>query len=116
MMESSSSHDDLSVETTSVRQKALTRRRVGEHLLAAVLLIVALSIFYRDIIFGGRTFLLLNAANGTLPTSMGSAYGYPETQSDLAVLDPANAWVNEPYQRRIGKILASGEVPLWIPN
>src|SRR5690348_635171 len=113
--ELTSSHSDLSVEMAPVRPRILVGQRTREHLLAAILMIVVLSIFYRDIVFGGHTFLLLNAASGTLPTSMGSAYGYPGTKSQLPVLDPVNAWLSEPYQRRIGKILANGEVPLWNP-
>jgi hypothetical protein len=98
---------------------ALSRSHV-EHLLAAVVLALCLTLFYRDIVFGGRTFLQLGFAPGTMPISAGGgAYNYPGDPKDLNVplADPgAIAWVGEPSQRLGTKLFATNDSALWNPH
>src|SRR5690349_19565237 len=48
----------------------------NENLLAAFLLICTLAFFYRDVVFGGRTFLLEGTERGTMPLPAVGPYGY----------------------------------------
>lgn len=90
-------------------------------LLASLVIIVGLVVFYRDIVFGGHTFLMENTTYGTMPPSTNSPlgpYGYPGNNPNAVntVLDPgAIAWEGEPVSRVISKILSSWEIPLWNP-
>jgi hypothetical protein len=87
-----------------------------QHSAATILIIIAILIFYHDVTFGGRTFLMLNTASGTMPpTQGGSAYGYPgEKPTGAIVRDPgAIAWVYEPAQRNTSRIMQTGKIPLW---
>jgi hypothetical protein len=87
-----------------------------QHSAATILIIIAILIFYYDVTFGGRTFLMLNTISGTMPpTQGGSAYGYPgEKPTGAIVRDPgAIAWVYEPAQRNTSRIMQTGKIPLW---
>ncbi|MDQ2997824.1 MAG: hypothetical protein M3R61_12310, partial [Chloroflexota bacterium] len=94
--------------------------RRAEHIVAALLLMVILALFYRDVIFRGRTFLQLGYTAGTMPFSIGGgAYGYPTTGEQLkgGPIDPAAiAWENEPFSRRASELLWQGVLPLWNPS
>ncbi len=52
-----------------VRQSrnALDKLFRNQHLWAAIVLIFVLIFFYRDVVFGGRTFLIESEAPGTIP-------------------------------------------------
>jgi hypothetical protein len=105
--------------TVQARTYGLIRSH-AEHLLAAVVLALCLMLFYRDIVFGGRTFLQLGFAPGTMPVSAGGgAYNYPGNLQDLNVhlADPgAIAWVGEPSQRLGTKLLTTRDSVLWNPH
>jgi hypothetical protein len=90
-----------------------------EHVLAALLLGVVLSLFYRDIVFGARTFIPSVTVAGTMPISDGAIpYGYPPDQkTGVFLADPGSiAWKNDPYVRRAAEAVREGEFPLWSPN
>jgi len=61
----SNTRDHLSLQTN--KQGIDIFRRYYDNVLAAIFLIVVLMLFYRDVVFGGRTFLILSSA----------AYDYP---------------------------------------
>src|SRR5690349_12426100 len=92
-----------------------------EHLLAAILIVAALLIFYRDVVFGGHTFLMENTTAGTMPENGPFNYSgkLPEAGESITppVIDPgAIAWEGEAYNRRAGQIVRNGEIPLWNKN
>jgi hypothetical protein len=88
----------------------------NEHFLAGLLLLAALLFFYRDVAFGGHTFLVQDGY-ATMPG--GGPYNYPATkltdgQRIFPLLDPAAvSAVNQPYNRWAGSVLRRGELPLW---
>ena len=89
------------------------------HLHAAVILGVALTVFYRDVVFNGHTFLIESFASGTMAAG---PYGYPGDPGKPAnwrvpaVDRGAIAWVHMPSLVRIPQVLAGGELPLWDPH
>lgn len=86
----------------------------NRHLRAALLLAIILAFFYRDVVFGGRTFLMQIAAPGTMPG--GGGYRYDGSQPRFAANDPgAIAWMAEPLNRFISTSLKNGDFPLWNP-
>lgn len=91
-----------------------------EHVLAIGLLILCELILYRDVVFGGRTFLMPNYMGHTMPLSQGGgSYGHPttETQSARTVGDPwAVATIREPMQFYSRVTWRAGEIPLWDPH
>ena len=99
---------------------ALSRQPSAEHRLAALLLGLVLALFYRDVVFGGRSFLMQNSMPGTMPwSSGGGAYGYPGERNypRLPAIDRGGiAWVNEPSLYWMPRIFRSGEIPLWDPH
>jgi hypothetical protein len=108
-------------EIARIIKQALIQFVRSEHVLATCILLIALAVFYRDVVFDGRSFLLQNFASGTMPQSAGAgAFGYPGESSannGLPVKDPgANAWFSEPDSRRTPEIIANGEIPLWNPS
>lgn len=96
-------------------------RTTKQHtILALALIVLVLVLFYRDIVFGGHTFLMLNSIAGTMPISdTNSAYGYKGTSFNRTyspVRDlGAIAWTNEPSYRIAKNIVSEGELPLWSP-
>ncbi len=88
----------------------------NQHLLAATVLLIILAIFYRDVVFLGRTFLIETAAPGTMPYPPGGPYKYKGTAPGFVAIDPgAIAWQTEPFTRFISKALKRGDFPLWNP-
>jgi hypothetical protein len=107
-------------EPQSYALAILARIAKQEHILAAIVMIIALALLYRDVVFANRTFLMQNTVFGTMPLSNGAGpYGYPSgisTFGEYPVIDGGAApWQLDPYNRRAGKILLSGELPLWNP-
>ena len=88
--------------------------RNREHLGAILVLVILLAIFYRDVIFEGKTFLMETAAPGTMPNA--GPYNYDGTQPGFVANDPgAIAWQQEPFNRFISKSIKRGDFPLWNP-
>lgn len=83
---------------------------------AAIILIGALSFIYRDVVFEGKTFLMLNGTAATLPGE--NVYGYDNPRPQFyPVSDPgAIAWQIEPFNRFFSIELKNGEFPLWNPH
>src|SRR5258706_6002862 len=88
--------------------------RRNQHLLAAILLLFVLAIFYRDVVFNGKTFLMETAAPGTMPNA--GPYNYKGVSTGFVVNDSgAIAWAKEPLNRYISKSVKNGDFPLWNP-
>jgi hypothetical protein len=84
-----------------------------EHLFAFGILLAILVFFYRDVVFGGKTFLMEDITWGTLPSG---PYEYQGSALHQVPIDPgAIAWVNEPYNRFISRSIQTGDFPLWNP-
>src|SRR5690349_14723814 len=81
---------------------------------AALLLALILVLFYRDIVFSGRTFLIETAAKGTMP--IGGPFKYKGETPGFVANDPgAIAWQIEPFNRFLSKSIKRGDLPLWNP-
>ena len=86
----------------------------SKHLQAAIVLILVLVIFYRDVVFFNHTFLMETAAPGTMPSA--GPYNYKGTKPGFVVNDPgAIAWQIEPFNRFISKSIKNRDFPLWNP-
>jgi hypothetical protein len=88
---------------------------------AALILAAVLVIFYRDVFFGGKTFLMENSTLGVMPASQGGGpYGFPRQSSEFApspVKDAgAIAWGYEPSMKLARDLLRQGQLPLWKDN
>ncbi len=100
----SSIRDYLSLPTN--KRGANTFHRYYDSVLAAIFLILVLMLFYRDVVFGGRTFLILSNIREDTP---GTIYA--------SVADPAAiAMLLEPYNYRASNLVKSGYLPLWNPS
>ena len=83
---------------------------------AATILILLLMFFYRDVVFGGRTFLMESAVPGTMPYPPGGPYGYTGVKPSVIANDPgAIAWQTEPFSKFISVLIKKGDFPLWNP-
>lgn len=86
----------------------------NKHLQAAAVLIVFLVVFYQDVVFYNRTFLIETAAQGTMPDA--GPYQYRGIAPAFVANDPgAIAWQIEPFNRFISKSVKNGDFPLWNP-
>src|SRR5688572_10340341 len=86
----------------------------NKNLHAAGILILLLAIFYRDVVFAGRTFLMETAAPGTMPNA--GPYKYKGTTPGFVAVDAgAIAWQIEPFNRFASKSVKKGDFPLWNP-
>lgn len=95
-------------------QTHVSRSKINENLLASIFLILILIIFYRDIVFGGRTFLIETNAPGTMPGD--GPYKYAGNKDGFVAIDAgSNAWVNEPYNKFLSIEVKKGNFPLWNP-
>jgi hypothetical protein len=84
-----------------------------KHFVAFVILAAVLIFFYRDVVFGGKTFLMENLTSGTMSNG---PFNYHEAAPVQAAIDPgAIAWINEPYNRFISRSIQKGDFPLWNP-
>jgi hypothetical protein len=84
------------------------------NLQAAFVLMFFLVIFYKDVVFYGKTFLIETATTGTMPK--GGPYNYDGIKPGFVANDPgAIAWVKEPLSRFISKSTKNGDFPLWNP-
>jgi hypothetical protein len=93
----------------------------SDHFRAAFALSILLIIFYRDVIFGGKTFLMENTVNGTMSIGQGGGpYNYPSQNNGLApatVTDAgAIAWGYEPSTKLTRDLLWHWTLPLWKNN
>ncbi len=90
----------------------ISRRR--EDLLAAGALLILLLVFYRDVVFEGRTFLMETAVQGTMPND--GPYNYTGVQPGFVANDRgAIGWQQEPLNRFVSNSLRRGDFPLWNP-
>lgn|GEM_PF-2394379 len=109
---------DLYVNTEKEKADTLNKKIQvffqNQNLLAALLLALIIIIFYRDVVFNGRTFLIETGAPGTLPSS--GFYKYGASWQGLVAIDPGStAWVNEPYNKFASISIKNGDFPLWNP-
>lgn len=82
---------------------------------AVLVLTLFLAVFYRDVVFLGKTFLMETAAPGTMPNNAGP-YKYKGEAPGFVANDPgAIAWQIEPFNRFITKSIKNGDFPLWNP-
>ena len=87
-----------------------------QSLLASAIFIVALSFFYKDVVFFGRTFLIETADAGTMPTPSDGPYNYKGVKPGFVARDTgAIAWLLEPFNRFISESIKKGDFPLWNP-
>jgi hypothetical protein len=92
----------------------IARMGKNQHLFSAILLAVILGLFYRDILFQGRTFLIETAAPGTMPHA--GPYNYTGVSPGFVANDTgAIAWQIEPFNRFISRSIKTGDFPLWNP-
>jgi hypothetical protein len=86
----------------------------NEHLRAVAILVIILAIFYRDVVFEGRTFLMETAVQGTMPNA--GPYNDHDKTTGFVVNDAgANAWFGEPLNKFISESIKQGDFPLWNP-
>src|SRR5688572_16904497 len=79
---------------------------------AAFIILLFLVIFYGDVVFNGRTFLMETAAEGTMPGK--GPYKYDGTQPGFVANDPsALSLFGEPINRFVAKSIKRGNLPLW---
>jgi len=91
--------------------------RHNHFFLAVLVLLGALLFFYRDVVFGGRTFLIEGSFNsGTMPLPLSGPYGYDGPRQPVYWDAGAIANEMEPWQRYIGKTYQAGAIPLWNPH
>src|ERR1051326_5968858 len=75
-------------------------------------------IFYRGILFQGRTFLVEGGVNETMPLSefsQAGAYGYSGPLNEYELDKAAKAWAGQPFDRYSAESYQAGEIPLWNP-
>jgi len=90
------------------------RLLLNEHLRAIAVLIIVLALFYRDVVFNGRTFLMETAVQGTMPNA--GPYNDPDKTTGFVVNDAgANAWFGEPLNKFVSESVKQGDFPLWNP-
>jgi hypothetical protein len=86
----------------------------NKNLQAALVLMLFLILFYRDVVFYGKTFLIETASYGTMP-GLGP-YNYKGDKPGFVANDAgAIAWQTEPFNRFISTSLKRGDFPLWNP-
>jgi hypothetical protein len=86
------------------------------NLRAALVLIFFLVIFYKDVVFYDKTFLIETAAAGTMPIPKGGPYNYDGVTPGFVANDPgAIAWQIEPFNKFISISFKKGDFPLWNP-
>ena len=84
----------------------------NQTLQAITVFILFLVIFYRDVVFYGRTFLIETATTGTMPDA--GPYNYNGIDPGFVANDPgAIAWQIEPFNRFISRSVKQGDFPLW---
>lgn len=88
--------------------------RQDQNILAIILFILLLGLIYRDVVFGGQTFLMENAALGTMGIS--GPYKYEGRQPGFVANDPsALALISETSSRFLSNSIRKGDFPLWNP-
>lgn len=87
----------------------------SQTLWAAIILAGLLALFYRDVVFMGRTFLMGPLVPGV--TSDGP-YGYEAAQTADIIIGDGGAigWAMEPWSFYINQLFQRGELPLWNPH
>lgn len=101
--------------------KAIYRDRVvaflkNRNFHAICILSFFLVIFYRDVVFYGRTFLVETAVLGTMPLPNPGPYRYQGVEPGFVATDlGANAWDMEPVNRFAAQSIKKGDFPLWNP-
>ena len=104
------------VETTIITSRDKSPFWKSEHFRAALLIIGILLFVYRDVVFGGRTFLVGADFPGVTaygPYADPAAYvGNQFYSMDAGAI----AWQMEPWEKMINQEYASGEMPLWNPH
>ena len=80
---------------------------------AALIILFILILFYRDVVFAGRTFLMETATAGTLPNGPAK---YKGVTPGFVANDPlAISLQIEPFNRFVSKSIKRGDLPLWNP-
>lgn len=95
---------------------SVSRLRLRQTLLAALVLLAALGLFHFEIVFLGRTMLPMGFGYGGVMGYAG-AWGYPgEVRPDAYHWDRgASSWQIEPQARVVAEAFGSGRLPLWNP-
>src|SRR5689334_12611444 len=94
--------------------KNITGWHQYENFAAALLIGVFLILFYRDVVFNGRTFLMETAAEGTMPTK--GPFKYEGVTPGFVANDPSAISLQiEPFNRFLSKSVKRGDFPLWNP-
>ncbi len=87
----------------------------NQTLLAALILTAVLGVFYHDVIFEGRTFLMESIVSGVTRTGPYNYTGGDDV--DTLVGDGgAIGWAMEPWSFLINQLYKQGELPLWNPH
>lgn len=89
-----------------------------EGALVVLILLTALALFYRDVVFDGHTFLIEGGAKGTMPPSQEGRYGpygYTGPVNMYWVDQGSVGWQTEPFTRFASLSYQSGQLPLWNP-
>src|SRR5689334_23169174 len=94
--------------------KSTTSWRQSENFAAVLLIVIFLILFYRDVVFNGRTFLMETAAEGTMPTK--GPFKYEGVTPGFVANDPSAISLQiEPFNRFLSKSVKRGDFPLWNP-
>ena len=81
---------------------------------AALIILFVLILFYRDVVFAGRTFLMETAALGTMPVQ--GPFKYKGVTPGFVANDPSAISLQiEPFNRFLSKSVKRGDLPLWNP-
>lgn len=84
------------------------------NILASPILALFVVLFYRNVVFAGRTFIIETAAKGTMP--IGKPFKYKGVTPGFVTSDPgAIAWQIEPFNQFLLKSIKRDDSPLWNP-
>ena len=105
-----------SLPHSKVVSRIIDRFFKNQYLAAGIVLMLIMVVFYRDVVFEKRTFLIETVVAGTMPDPPGGPYNYTGIQPGFVASDPgAIAWQTEPFTRLISKLIKRGDFPLWNP-
>ncbi len=93
--------------------------RIREGVFVTLVLIAALAFFYRDVVFGGHTFLVEGSTKGTMPLSADGTQGPYRYSGPIDIYQydiGSKSAETEPSGRFMALSYQSGQIPLWNPH
>ena len=91
-------------------------KRRNETLFAALVIVAMLLVVYRDVVFGGKTFLIEGSSESTMPAPALGPYGYDGTRNSRLWDEQAPSLTGEPFDQFIMQSYQRGDLPIWNPH